>query len=75
MFSSEVAVDITIGEKTVSLFADKSLIKEIHGEHYILATLIGDNGRPNHKTILLPSECFETGSRWLNIPEHLLKAA
>ena len=75
MFSSEVAVDITIEENTVSLFADKSLIKEIHGKPHILVTLVGDNGRPNHKTILLPSECFETGSRWLSIPERLLEAA
>jgi hypothetical protein len=75
MFSSEVAVDITIGESTVSLFADKSLIKEIDGKTHILVTLVGDNGQPNHKTILLPSECFETGSRWLSIPEGLLQAA
>jgi hypothetical protein len=75
MFSSEVAVDITIEGKTVSFFADKSLIKESNGETYIMVTLIGENGEPDHKTILLPSECFETGSRWLSVPERLLKAA
>jgi hypothetical protein len=75
MFSTEFAVEITVGENTVSLFADQSLIKEIKGKKHILVTLIGDNGQPDHKTILLPSECFETGSRWLSIPKRLLKAA
>jgi hypothetical protein len=75
MFSSEAAVNITLEDETVSLFADNSLIKDFDGVPHILVTLIGDNGQPDHKTILLPSECFETGSRWLSIPERLLKAA
>jgi hypothetical protein len=75
MFSSESAVEITVDGQTVSLFADKSLIKKIKGVTYIQVTLVGPNGQPDHKTILLPSECFETGSRWLSIPERLLKAA
>jgi hypothetical protein len=75
MFSSEFAVDVTIGDKTVSFFADKSLIRDIRGEPHVLVTLVGDNGRPNYKTILLPSESFETGSRWLSIPDRLLEAA
>lgn len=75
MFSSEVAVEIKIEGKTVSLFADKSLIKEIGGKSFILVTLVGDNGQPNHKTILLPSECFETGSRWLSVDKRVLEAA
>jgi hypothetical protein len=75
MFSSEYAVEIKLGENSFSLFADTSLIKKEQGENYLLVTLIGDNGEPDHKTILLPSECFETGSRWLSIPQKLLKAA
>jgi hypothetical protein len=75
MFSSESAVDITLNGKTVSLFADNSLIKKIDGKMHILVTLVGNNGEPNQKTILLPSECLETGSRWLSIPERLLVAA
>jgi len=46
MFSSEVAVDITVENETVSFFADKSLIREIHGQPHILVTLVGDNHRP-----------------------------
>lgn len=75
MFSNELAVEVTIKDKTVSFFADKSLIMEIKDEPHVLVTLIGDNGEPNHKTILLPSESFETGSRWLSIPDRVLKAA
>jgi hypothetical protein len=75
MFSTEAAVEITIDNKTVSLFADRSLIKNFSGKPHILVTLVGDNGQPDHKTILLPSECFETGTRWLSIPNRLLKAA
>lgn len=75
MFSSEVAVEIQIADTTVSLFADKSLIKDINGKMHILVTVVGANDQPAHKTILLPSECFETGSRWLSIHQELLKAA
>jgi len=75
MFSSERAVEIVLGGEKFSLFADESLIKEYRGKEYLLVTLIGDNGEPEHKTILLPSECFETQSRWLSIPEGMLKAA
>ncbi len=75
MFSSEYAIEIKLGEKSFSLFADTSLIKSEHGENYLLVTLVGDNGEPDHRTILLPSECFETGSRWMSIPQGLLKAA
>jgi hypothetical protein len=75
MFSSEVAVEIKLGDEVVSLFADESLTKIINGKTHILVTLIGENGEPDHKTILLPSECFETGSRWLSIPQSSLQAA
>lgn len=75
MFSSEYAVEITLGEKRVSLFADNSLIKDFDGRKHLLVTLIGENGKPEHKTILLPSECFETGSRFLSIPQRELVEA
>ncbi len=74
MFSTEVAAEVTLGKTPVSFFADRSLIKETDGQTYILVTLVGDNGLPNHKTILLPSESLESGSRWLSIPEESLLA-
>jgi len=74
MFSNEHAVEISISGQNVSLFADSSLIRRIgNEEYYLLVTYLGDNGKPNHKAVLLPSECFETGSPWLSVPEELLK--
>ena len=76
MFSNERTVQITVeNAKTVSLFADTSLIREKGGQKYLIVTLKGDNGKPRYKTILLPSECYETGSPWLSVPERILKTA
>jgi len=73
MFTNELAVEIRLDNQNLSLFADSSLVKQIDGEFYLLVTLLGDNGKQGHKTVLLPSECFETGSPWLSVPEDLLK--
>jgi hypothetical protein len=75
MFSSEVAVEISVEGTSVSLFVDKSLIVTRHGATYLRATFAGENGKPENRTILLPSESFETGSRWLSVPEELLLEA
>lgn len=75
MFSGEVAVKIEIEGFAISLFADESLIVERNGESFLRVTFAGENGKPENKTVLLPSESFETGSRWLSIPERLLLAA
>jgi hypothetical protein len=73
MFSGELAIEINAGGQNVSLFASSSLVKQQDGENYLSVTYLGDNGKAQHKTILLPSECFETGSRWLSVPEEALK--
>ena len=75
MFSNEVAVQISIENVSISLFVDKSLIREIGGKTYLRVIFAGENGKPQNKTILLPSESFETGSRWLSVPENILLAA
>lgn len=69
MFSSEVAVQIDTGDITVSLFVHNSLIEDVHGESHLRVYYAGDNGKPDHRTVLLPTEAFETGSRWLSVPE------
>lgn len=69
MFSTEVAVQINIGETPVSLFVHNSLIEKHDGKDYLRVYFAGDNGKPANKTVLLPSESFETGSRWLSVPE------
>lgn len=75
MFSSEVAVQIAVGNASVSLFVHKSLIVDRDGKTYLRVNFAGENGKPENKTILLPSESFETGSRWLSVPENILQAA
>ena len=73
LFSNESAVEITISGKTVSLFADHSLIGRLNNQDFILVTSMGNNGKPKHKSILLPSEAFETSSRFLSVPEEMLR--
>ena len=75
MFSNEVAVQISIEDVSVSLFVNKSLIVNKEGKTYLRVTFAGENGKPENKTVLLPSESYETGSRWLSIPEKMLLAA
>jgi hypothetical protein len=76
MFSTEVAVELqTDSSKIVSLFVDKSLVVEKDGQFFLRVTVVGDNGKPDHQTVLLPSEAFETGSRWLSVRESVLQAA
>ena len=75
MFSDERAVKIEVEGKSISLFANRGLIVEVGGHTYLKVTFAGENGKPQNKTILLPSESFETGSRWVSVPERLLRAA
>ena len=76
MFKNEFAVEISVGGEPVSLFVDKSLTRTLEdGKTYLKVTFAGENGKPQNRTILLPSESFETGSRWLSVPENALVAA
>jgi hypothetical protein len=76
MFSSEVSVELQSDSSTiVSLFVDKSLVMERDGQYFLRVTVLGENGKPHHQTVLLPTETFETGSRWLSVPESVLQAA
>jgi len=75
MFSSEVAAELLIEGVSISLFADQSLIIDIGGKPHLKVTFAGESGKPQNKTVLLPSESFETGSRWVSVPEQLLVAA
>jgi hypothetical protein len=76
MFDSEVAVLIQLpnGEK-VSLFADKTLIQEIKGETFLKVSVTEADEGKGEQTVLLPSESFEKGSRWLSVPTKSLAFA
>ena len=76
MFDTEYAVEITLSNGgKVSLFADKSLIQEIKGKTFLRANVVKKDEGNGERRILLPSETFETGSRWLDMPSKELVAA
>ena len=77
MFRDEFAVEIETGEGTITLFADRSLLQEHDGRHYLEVSVVEENGRQQRvQTVLLPSESFEKGTRWLRLPtEALLEPA
>jgi hypothetical protein len=74
MFENEYAVQIDlIDGKKVSLFADADLVK-INGSKetgYLIVNIVKDESPA--PTILLPSEAFETGSRWVQVPRDKLE--
>ncbi|MGD0410948.1 MAG: hypothetical protein ABSC18_04535 [Verrucomicrobiota bacterium] len=75
MFESEYAVEIQDGPAKISLFADKSLVQERGDSFFLEVYLVPANGEATARTVLLPTESFETGSRWLTVPPATLVAA
>ena len=75
MFESEYAVEIQDGPAKISLFADKSLVRELGNSFFLEVYLVPANGEATERTVLLPTESFETGSRWLKVPPADLVAA
>jgi hypothetical protein len=74
MFDNEYAVELTVsGGKVVSFFADKCLVKTngttAHG--LIKVGVAGEVA--GQSKILLPSEAFESGSRWVEVPRGQLQ--
>jgi len=67
MFSDEYAVTLkNAAGLEVSLFADKHLIKQEGNEAFLKVLLVRNEGAI--KKVLLPTETFETGSCWLDVP-------
>jgi hypothetical protein len=68
MFDNEYAVEIDLFDgKKVSLFADSGLVTANGSEFsgYLMVNVIDVNR--DVSTILLPSETFETGSRYVQV--------
>jgi len=63
-FSSEYAIAISTPDGDISLFADKSIVKQEGSQFYLQVTHMGQDEKTGEKIMLLPSECFETGTRW-----------
>lgn len=70
MFSNEYAVSLKLADgNSVSFFADKELVKEeISGKSRLKVTLVNSNQEHTKELILLPTETFETASRWVEVP-------
>jgi hypothetical protein len=75
MFSDEYAVEIQLDGKLISLFADKNLVSFKGEQAFLRVRLVGENGIPENKTVLLPSESFEEGTRWISVPTQALAVA
>jgi hypothetical protein len=70
MFRDELSVSITLMDgRTVSLFADKSLIFiDDSGNHLLETALISEDRASRKQVVLLPTETFETSSRYVEVP-------
>ena len=69
MFSSERAVSLKLADGTnVSFFVDASQIRqETSGHGELKVTLVEDNKAMQRKRVLLPTETFETATRWVEV--------
>jgi len=76
MFDTEYAVEIILpGGDKISLFADKELIKSVNGKTFLMVNVLTEVPENNEKSVLLPSESFEKGSRWVRFPADRLVLA
>jgi hypothetical protein len=76
MFDNEYAVELTLSDgRIVSFFADKGLVQtngtKLSG--FIRVSVVGEAA--GQSKILLPSEAFESGSRWIEVPRGQLQPA
>lgn len=75
MFSSEYAITLkTIEGTLVSLYADKSLVQKKGESSFLKVTHINSYPDQHKQRVLLPSETFETSSRWVDLKEEKLES-
>ena len=69
-FTSERAVEIkSYDGKKVSLFTDTHNIRNVSGTDFLVVHVVIGPERIGKKHLLLPSETFETSSRWIDVSE------
>lgn len=72
MFPDEKAISIKLFDgRSVSLFAHSSLIQQKGGKDYLKVYFIESDPSLNRNRVLLPTETFETSSRWIDVPSYL----
>jgi hypothetical protein len=70
MFSAEYAVSLKLANgEMVSFFADKDLIKQQQGKSLLRVILVDRNQATRIDRVLLPTETFETASRFVDVPD------
>ena len=68
MFSSESVVELTLADGSkASLFADNTLLTEKAGKTMLRAIHISSDLQRGTDLILLPTETFQTASRWIEL--------
>lgn len=69
MFSNERAVSLKTADGTiVSFFVDASQIRsERNGSGELKVTVVKSENAGDRKRILLPTETFETATRWIEV--------
>ena len=69
-FTSEYAISIKcLDGQEISLFADKTQVKTEGDQSYLSVTKVNSDPINHKRTVLLPTEAFETGSRWVDLSQ------
>jgi hypothetical protein len=72
-FASERAIQLELASgQQVSLFADKSLVDTRNNAEFLRVAVIKTDSVAKTRTVLLPSETFETMSRWAIVAQDKL---
>ena len=73
MFSTESKVSVsTYAHTNVSLYVDKQLLKKNDDRTY-LSVFVGEDKFQGSRDVLLPTEAFETQSRWVEVNSEMLQ--
>lgn len=76
MFANEYAAVITLVDgQMISLFVDRALVQVEKNSDRGRMTVALAHETVHEKTVLLPSEAFESGSRWARLPANQVLAA
>jgi hypothetical protein len=68
MFSSEYAISLRLATgQDVSFFVDKVLIRKSGDNSLLKVLLINKDLNQKKNLVLLPTETFETASRWVEV--------
>lgn len=68
MFSSEYAILLTLATgENVSFFVDRALVKKSGNDSLLRVLLVNEDPIKKKNLVLLPTETFETASRWVEV--------